>query len=57
MTGKQADEQAREARNRYQREWRAKNKDKCKAIRERYWMKKALAELERRTADGQNAAS
>lgn len=35
-------EAARIARNRYMREWRAKNPDKAKAIRERYWEKKAM---------------
>lgn len=31
---------ARESRNAYMRAWRAKNKDKTKAIQERYWNKK-----------------
>lgn len=30
-----------EARRAYQREWRAKNRDKIKASEERYWAKKA----------------
>lgn len=34
------DEKAKEARNKYMREWRAKNKDKVKVIQERYWKKK-----------------
>lgn len=34
-------EKAREERNRYQREWRKRNKDKVKAYKERYWLKKA----------------
>ncbi len=29
------------ARREYQRAWRAANKDKVKAIQERYWIKKA----------------
>lgn len=29
------------ARNEYMRQWRAKNRDKVKAINERYWNKKA----------------
>lgn len=33
-------EEAREERNRYQREWRAKNKDRVRAIHRRYWEKK-----------------
>lgn len=34
-------EKAREERNRYHREWRAKNKEKVKEINRRYWQKKA----------------
>mgnify|MGYP003277887040 CR=1 FL=1 len=34
-------EKAREMRRAYMREWNRKNKDKLKATRERYWMKKA----------------
>lgn len=34
-------ERARNARNAYMREWRRKNKDKVKAVRERHWEKKA----------------
>ncbi|MFE4880728.1 hypothetical protein [Bacillus mycoides] len=32
---------AREAKNAYMREWRAKNKDKVKATQERYWQRQA----------------
>ncbi|WP_278320091.1 hypothetical protein [Haloimpatiens massiliensis] len=32
---------AKEQRNAYMREWRAKNKDKVKAAQERYWEKKS----------------
>lgn len=33
------------ARNKYRREWRAKNRDKVRAAQERYWLKRAgLAE-------------
>ena len=32
---------ARNERNKYAREWRAKNKDKVKANNERYWLRKA----------------
>ncbi len=35
------DDAARQARNRYVREWRKKNPDKEKRARERYWAKKA----------------
>lgn len=34
-------ETARELRNKYVREWNAKNKDKVKATQKRYWEKKA----------------
>lgn len=34
-------EAAKEARNKYQREWRARNPDRVRAISERYWLKKA----------------
>lgn len=30
-----------EARNQYAREWRAKNPDKCRETKRRYWEKKA----------------
>lgn len=33
--------EARDARNRYQREWRARNPDKVQMISERYWKNKA----------------
>ena len=35
----------KELKNRYQREWRAKNKDKVKGYNEKYWSKK-LAEMQ-----------
>lgn len=34
-------EKARQARNQYAREWRAKNKDKVKASNARYWERQA----------------
>lgn len=52
MSETQLTEKAREERNRYQREWRAKNRDKCRAIQERYWLKRARMELDGREADG-----
>ncbi|WP_017414147.1 hypothetical protein [Clostridium tunisiense] len=39
------DQQIKDARNKYMREWRAKNKDKVKAAQERYWKRKAKLEL------------
>lgn len=38
---KQTSFSAEEARRAYQREWRKNNKDKVKAIQNRYWAKKA----------------
>ncbi|WP_195949284.1 hypothetical protein [Clostridium saudiense] len=35
------DSKAREIKNAYMREWRARNKDKVQASQERYWQKKA----------------
>jgi hypothetical protein len=35
------DEKAIEARKRYMKEWRKKNKDKVKAMQDRYWKNKA----------------
>ena len=40
-------ERIRKAQNAYLREWRRKNPEKAKAIRDRYWEKKA-AEMEAR---------
>lgn len=34
---------AKEAKNAYQRAWNAKNKDKVREYRERYWKRKAEA--------------
>lgn len=34
-------EQARQAYNAYMREWRRKNKEKLRAINQRYWEKKS----------------
>ena len=39
-------EKAKQLKREYYREWRAKNKDRVKAINERYWQKKALKEQE-----------
>lgn len=41
MSDAERREAARQARNAYHREWRAKNKDKVKANNDRYWEKKA----------------
>lgn len=36
--------EARAARNAYMRAWHKKNPEKSKAIRERYWLKKAATD-------------
>jgi len=41
MTEAERREKARQERNRYYREYRAKNKERIKAINDRYWEKKA----------------
>jgi hypothetical protein len=35
------DDKAKQERNKYMRDWRAKNKERVKASQERYWEKKA----------------
>lgn len=55
MDDKTITEIAREAQRKYQREWRAKNKDKVAAINRRYWEKKAAAIIEQQK--GQNDES
>lgn len=39
------DEIIRNEKNLYQREWRAKNKDRVRVINRRYWAKRALKKL------------
>jgi hypothetical protein len=39
-------EKARQARNAYHREWRAKNKEKVKEINARYWANRAAKEAD-----------
>ena len=45
---------AREERNAYFREWRAKNKDKVKVINNRYWENRAKKNAEKKTEDNTN---
>lgn len=45
------DDAAKAARNRYYREYRAKNKEKIREIRKRYWEKKAAESKEKEEAD------
>ena len=41
MTDEQIKEQARQERNKYYREYRAKNKERVKEINARYWERRA----------------
>lgn len=41
-------DKARELQRLYQREWRAKNKDKVQAKNRRYWDRKAMQEAEKK---------
>ena len=40
------DEMARAAINRYNREWRSKNRERVREYNHRYWIKRALREKE-----------
>lgn len=46
------EEQARQARNEYAREWRRKNPEKARAANMRYWAKKAAEAVAREAEDG-----
>lgn len=46
MTEAELREKAAEAKRAYQREWYAKNRDKCRERNQRYWRKKALKAAE-----------
>ena len=48
-------EQARLARNAYQREWRAKNRDKVKEINLRYWARQGQQSEENEVQHAENA--
>ena len=39
-------EEARAAKNKYMKQWRAKNKDRVRAINQRYWEKRAAKRVE-----------
>lgn len=39
-------DQAKEARRQYKREWNRRNPDKVKAAQERYWNKRAAAQVQ-----------
>lgn len=53
MTEQQIQAKIREERNNYQRQWRAKNKDKVRAINARYWAKRARQKIEKEAQDEQ----
>lgn len=44
----------REARNKYHREWCAKNKKRVQAIHQRYWQKKLAALAASEQSEGNN---
>lgn len=43
----QMSEQAKQAKREYERKWRAENKEKVAAIKQRYWERKAEKEGEK----------
>ena len=46
MSNQSTDKITREARNQYYREYRAKNREKIRAINKRYWERRAAREQE-----------
>lgn len=46
MTEKEIQELVKNERNRYAREWRAKNPDRVQANNRRYWEKRAMKRLQ-----------
>lgn len=40
--------EAKEAKRAYERKWRKENPEKCRAIKQRYWEKKAAAATEKK---------
>ena len=48
-------ELARKAKNRYQREWRARNRDRVRESNLRYWAR--IAAVEKEVADGSENAN
>lgn len=47
-------EAANQARREYCRRWRAANRDKVRGYNEKYWLKRALRELEQIKSEGGN---
>ena len=52
MNEEQIKELVRQEKNRYAKEWRRKNPDRVAANNRRYWMRKALARIEKENAEG-----
>lgn len=46
MTENEMREKARLARNKYMRDYRAKNREKMRELKERYWVRRAMSEQE-----------
>lgn len=53
MTELEKTEMAKEAKRAYERKWRKENPEKCRAIKQRYWEKKALRDLEQENSNEQ----
>lgn len=47
------EEQIKEEQRRYYREWRAKNRERVRAINRRYWLKRAAKAAEGEKEDGE----
>lgn len=56
MENKSIEELAKEAQREYQKQWRAKNRDKVAAIHHRYWEKKAAALASSKQIEGSDGA-
>ena len=50
---KHMEDTAREARNRYKREWYARNKDKQREYERRYWQRKAQSDGQKSEENGE----
>lgn len=48
----QMSEEAKELKRAYEREWRKKNPEKCRAIKTRYWEKKLAKMKEENESEG-----
>ena len=50
----QVEDAAREARNKYKRDWYAKNKDKQREYERRYWARKAESDRKKNEENGKD---